>query len=309
MDFKRWQIEKIRSRLNAYRQHAGVNGHAKPWKSLLWDILAHDDTVNELNEDGSPPHFKQEALRRFGNGVSDLEYAKLNDIYTFLVAKKYLSTNELDENPYNVEKALMLHGYLAFQSNDTSILVTWLSRRYVARKRENGSSERLSLTLDSDLYGKFLRAETTLERYRDTKTAPGLFDAKDKGKQLNTKKKGFAFICTKQKLLHIFVHGLMPDDLTTYIQFVPFSNLDDFEKAFILDIDEVEKLFLIRVGEDRFSADDGKEEHDREIQKPVVIEFKNLNYKRPEDRGRCGSQISREQFPVRGRSVRGRKIK
>ncbi|KRT56572.1 hypothetical protein [endosymbiont of Ridgeia piscesae] len=130
MKFYDWQIDKIRSRLVAYRYKKGQNGRPRPWKGVLYDILMCPDTSHVFPEDGSLPEFKEEALRRFAAGTSVLTPDKLEDLRVFLVKEHFLKEKELDEAPYDVEEALALHGYLASNSDEARKLLTKLPGSY-----------------------------------------------------------------------------------------------------------------------------------------------------------------------------------
>jgi hypothetical protein len=122
MAFTDAQIERLRARLSAYREHEGRNGRARPWKSVLDDILMAETTRHEYPEDGSLPEFREEALRRFAAGTSVLTEDKLEDIRAFLIEKRYLTSCELEEGEWSFASALALSALFSGSGADNALL-------------------------------------------------------------------------------------------------------------------------------------------------------------------------------------------
>ncbi|MBL4836524.1 MAG: hypothetical protein JKY34_03015 [Kordiimonadaceae bacterium] len=108
MAYTEGQIDRIRSRLCAYRAQQGDGGRARPWKAVLNDILMSEETVHNYPEDGSNPEFKEEALRRFASGTSLPSQDKLEDIQTLLVEARFLSHEALTDGVWDYAIALSL---------------------------------------------------------------------------------------------------------------------------------------------------------------------------------------------------------
>jgi len=102
------QVDRIRSRLCAYRAQQGDGGRARPWKAVIDDILMSEVTAHQYPEDGSNPEFKEEALRRFAAGTSIPSQDKLEDIQALLTEKKFLSNEALTEGVWDYSMALSL---------------------------------------------------------------------------------------------------------------------------------------------------------------------------------------------------------
>lgn len=108
MAFSVAQLDRIRTRLCAYRAQNGNNGRPRPWKSVLNDILMSEKTAHCYPEDGSEPEFKEEALRRFAAGTSIPSLDKVEDIQALLVEQKYLTKESLEEGVWDYSVALSL---------------------------------------------------------------------------------------------------------------------------------------------------------------------------------------------------------
>ena len=233
MKFAEWQIEKIRSRLVAYRYKKGQNGRPRPWKGILYDILMCPDTAHVFPKDGSHPEFKEEALRRFAAGTSIMSPDKLEDLRVLLTRKSFLNHKELDEAPYDIEEALALYGYLGSSSEDARDYLTKLPGSYVAEFRTEAIRDRITLKITLDESGEFLHVEDAHERIMNPKAALFVeedsfssqtwFSRKDDYRSFDQKRTGFGFVCTEANVLHLFLWGPVQKDLVSFVQVQPFK--------------------------------------------------------------------------------------
>lgn len=234
MRYSDWQIDKIRSRLVAYRYKKGQNGRPRPWKGVLYDILLCPDTAHVFPEDGSLPEFKEEALRRFAAGTSILTPDKIHDLRLFLVKEHFLKEKELDDAPYDIEEALTLHGYLASNSEGARDVLAKLTGSYVAEFRSDAIRDRISLKISLDESGDFLHVEDNHERYlnpdagmfseMDRFVSPLTFTRKDAYKSFEQKRTGFGFVSTEANLLHLFLWGPVKKDMVSCVQVQPVKS-------------------------------------------------------------------------------------
>lgn len=233
MKFAEWQIDKIRSRLVAYRYKKGQNGRPRPWKGVLYDILMCPDTAHVFPEDGSHPEFKEEALRRFAAGTSILTPDKLEDLRVLLTKESFIKPKELEEAPYDIEEALALHGYLGSGSEDARDFPTKLPGSYVAEFRTKAIRDRVTLKITLDESGEFLHVEDSHERIlnpkaglfveEDSFSSQARFSRKDNYKSFDQKRTGFGFVCTEANVLHLFLWGPVQKDLVSCVQVQPLK--------------------------------------------------------------------------------------
>lgn len=223
------QVEVIRRRLWAFKQHAGANKKAIPLKSLHYQILASEVTANAFDLDGSP-NFKEEALRRFMRGITRrMDDDKLADAYRFLVEKKYLSKAEMKEEPLNIEQALLFHSYLSSSSDVAKALFKLLPGRYRASVIGRGVRDEVWVSISKCKTEDFFKVTEEFVRYRfepageDESNIRKSYKVTEQDKELHKKRIGFGYICTKNNLLYIFLFGAKRNELGTYMQVAPTS--------------------------------------------------------------------------------------
>ena len=125
MRYSDWQIDRIRSRLVAYRYKKGNNGRPRPWKGVLYDILLCPDTDHVFPEDGSHPEFKEEALRRFAAGTSILTPDKIHDLRVFLAKEHFLKAIELSRGEF-LMAYIYYANYYAKKAFDKDVFISSL---------------------------------------------------------------------------------------------------------------------------------------------------------------------------------------
>ncbi|MEW8508975.1 MAG: hypothetical protein AB2598_19980 [Candidatus Thiodiazotropha sp.] len=218
MRYSDWQIDRIRSRLVAYRYKKGNNGRPRPWKGVLYDILLCPDTAHVFPEDGSHPEFKEEALRRFAAGTSILSPDKIHDLRVFLVKEHFLKEKELEDAPYDIEEALTLHGYLASNSDEARAYLSKLPTHFEAERVGDGMKETFHLQFKRDPSGDYLLVQTIYEREVEQTFEHARLERKDDYKSCRQQRRGFGFVCTNQNLLYLFTHGPVKQDNLNYMQ-------------------------------------------------------------------------------------------
>jgi len=125
--FSPWQIDRLRTRLTAYRLNTSRYGKPKPWLDVAQEILDSDATalcLPEADEDPMTEHeplasddrkpdrdwpLKGENLRKFIEGErkkgsdvlqpTTLQPDKLQAVYDFLLDAGYLSRLEMKDDP------------------------------------------------------------------------------------------------------------------------------------------------------------------------------------------------------------------
>ncbi len=232
------QIARLRSRLVAYRNRRGANGAARPWKSVLYDILTHPETQHCFPADGSEPEFKEEALRRFGQGLSNSTPDKRADIKTFLVLKGFLTEKELEEDPYDMEAALALHRHLASSDPLARDMLNDLQTHYVAENRTKLAHLRVTLSARLNECGDYIDLEERYEVFVDPDAELEQSEARwieaYNRKLLDQKRRGFGYICGEARVLYLFLWNGSRNDLVSYVQVPPFQSFKNSGPGFLL---------------------------------------------------------------------------
>lgn len=119
MDYADATLRRLRDRLIRYRNDVRQNGRKRTWETIANDIL-DADTVPRSTYDREPS-FKVlgEALRRFAAGLQTPTPERLDAIAAFLIEKKFLTRDELDEASNDLAALQLLAG--VFQSEDSRI--------------------------------------------------------------------------------------------------------------------------------------------------------------------------------------------
>lgn len=220
MAFSEDQIRHLRGRLNTYREREGRNGRARPWKSVLDDILMAEVTRHEYPEDGSLPEFREEALRRFAAGTSVLTEDKLEDIAAFLLDCGYLAAAELGEAEDDYPAAIALGSYLGKGQLSTAMLEALAGDYRATRSQDDmefGFELAIGMTSDPGIATVRQAFEAFWTPHADHPAA-GL--RKIAGRQLTMLRSGYGFVAEG---LGIYI--FLKDKLTRQVSALFVSSL------------------------------------------------------------------------------------
>jgi hypothetical protein len=236
MNFTLWQIDKLRRGLHAYRVLKAANGHLRPWKAVIDDLLLSPATQSVYPKDGQKPEFREEALRRFAEGGNLLLPDKLADVGRFLVAARVVTPEELEEGADVATDNLLLHRFFAHgAAEQVSSRLAQLSTDYRATQRADGRTHEFVLRLAPQPLDGFVLAEERV-RVAAAEAAVSRYDKKDGNVQGASVRKGCALITSQYPTLHIFVRGSSTDDFIHYVR----VGTDGMQK--------LDQLLLVRSG-------------------------------------------------------------
>lgn len=229
MKFTRWQIEKIRRSLNAYRVQKRVGRAPLSWRVVLDLILLAKSTKHVHSEYGHEEGpFKQEALRRFANGLEVLQPDKLEDVRRFLLEEGMLRPGEL-EDIGDFKEALALHGVLASHSLVGNLTLSHLLTKYSAVNVGSFEEEHVELRFLPETTSNLVAVE---EHVRLVQTH-GDISGRDRGRLGTTIRRGYAFTSSPSATLHVFVRG---GDLDDHVHYVGVTNPMGSREQFALPL-------------------------------------------------------------------------
>jgi hypothetical protein len=210
MKFTRWQIEKIRRSLNAYRVQKRVGRAPLSWRVVLDLILLAKSTKHVHSEYGHEEGpFKQEALRRFANGLEVLQPDKLEDVRRFLLEEGMLRPGELED----VGDLTLSH----------------LLTKYSAVNVGSFEEEHVELRFLPETTSNLVAVE---EHVRLVQTH-GDISGRDRGRLGTTIRRGYAFTSSPSATLHVFVRG---GDLDDHVHYVGVANPMGSREQFVLPL-------------------------------------------------------------------------
>lgn len=260
MEFTQWQIDKLRRGINAYRVLISRNGVLSSWGAVLQHVLQSDKTKHDPPLEGEEEGpFKQEALRRFANGSQNaLEQDKLEDIWLFLIQKRLIGRDELEDLD---DAGLMAEAFYAHRHYATSSPVAVLKQvaviaSYSGSRRLHKGYQHVELHFSRQkLEGLFLVEELTLWDTSATVTSSN--EGKDARWRNGKRRKGYAFFVSESAVLHVHMRGAAIDDRIHYVRIGP---------------EEGTALLLARTGDvDSDAASDG--DRDALLQNYSVLRF------------------------------------
>lgn len=219
--FSDWQIEKIRSGLRRYRSLNKHGGRLPSWRQVRDDIANSDSNLEKYDADDAELAFKEEALRRFAENISNaLGVERLRDVARFLLDEELLTFDALHEERQDLAAFLAMHEYFANDYEGVPDLVGAFTGTFTFKAP---SDVTVTLHLMPDVSGKYVRVEEIVQteqvaertnaqrRYPHRRPREGEF-------MMKSCRKGFGFPITRLSILHVFLDGVTPGDRMTYIQ-------------------------------------------------------------------------------------------
>ncbi|MGX1018153.1 hypothetical protein AB7M33_000829 [Pseudomonas sp. Y3 TE3536] len=225
--FNDWQITKLRSALRRYRTLNKHGGRLPSWRQVRDDIANSDSNLEKYDADDAELAFKEEALRRFAENISNvLSVERLRDVARFLLDEKLLTPQDLQEERQDLAVFLAMHEYFANDYEGVSDLVSAFSGLFTYRVTSTPDAPEITtirLHLIPDASGKYVRVEELVqtEQVTERNNAQRRYprrQIKDSEFIKTTSRKGFGFPITRLNLLHVFLDGVTPGDRMTYIQ-------------------------------------------------------------------------------------------
>lgn len=216
MSFSPWQLRALRNALVDYQVLMAVNGEKRSVRLVLEDILLSEDTKHMP---GRKPAFKEEALRRFINGLETLKPDKLEDVKRFLVAEKVITLDELASESHYLVEALRVHGVLASSTDRAKTHLGRLMRAYRASRSGRFRTEHFELHFVREPMDTLVGVEERVwVEARDKTHARAAKAAKDGYGLANSFRRGFGLVSSDQPTMHFFVRGDDPEDLIHYVE-------------------------------------------------------------------------------------------
>ncbi|WP_137137945.1 hypothetical protein [Pseudomonas asiatica] len=225
--FNDWQITKLRSALRRYRTLNKHGGRLPSWRQVRDDIANSDSNLEKYDADDAELAFKEEALRRFAENISNaLGVERLRDVARFLLDEELLTFDALQEERQDLAAFLAMHEYFANDYEGVPDLVSAFSGTYTFKvPGAPGAPEDVTINLHlmPDRSGRYVRVEEVVQtekvaerdyaqrRYPHRRLSDGEFIS-------TTSRKGFGFPITRLNILHVFLDGATPGDRMTYIQ-------------------------------------------------------------------------------------------
>ena len=214
MKFTAWQIDKLIRGLDSYRVMKAANARLLPWKSVLDHLLMSKATASAYPADGGEPDFKEEALRRFAGGRSTLQVDKLEDVRRFLVEAKVLDETSLLEDANGLKEALIVHSFLADESEAGGHFLAGLAKGYRSTRTGTFETEQVELRFVAQPSANLVSVE---ERLIAAPTAVPQWMTKDLKNIESSTRKGYGFTSSTHGTFHVFVRGSSRGDLIHYV--------------------------------------------------------------------------------------------
>lgn len=123
MDYADATLRRLRDRLIRYRNDVRVNGRKRTWETIANDILDAESVPRSTYDRETSFKVLGEALRRFAAGLQTPTPERLDAIAAFLIEKKFLTREELDETANDLAALQMLAG--VFENDDSRISATF----------------------------------------------------------------------------------------------------------------------------------------------------------------------------------------
>lgn len=233
--FSEWQSEVIRAAAISFLAANASAGHLSTMLSMAQEIEEFR-TGKYANEKSDKLYFlKQERLRRFlaGHNLGNDKQAVLKD---FLIAEEMLTKDDLNLDLDDTREFLKVHSFLAQKNEEAKLQLKILDNKLSSSRLYHTVSETVSFNIKLDPSGLFFRV---VENFIQNVPAKTLYHVKiavgrDKGKVINSIRRGYGLISTKGYLIHIFLRGKIREDQITYIQSSLFPDMDDHGAKFFI---------------------------------------------------------------------------
>lgn len=222
--FSDWQIERMRTRLNDYRDAQRTGKQRLPISRVL-DKMVERLCVDEgLYSETSIRSIDNDTLRRFSAGSQTPrgDSKLLVMLKQFLILEGVMSEAEFREDEGDQGEMLAVHSYLADVSFMAKEFALSMEQTYVATIAQRGSDlphTKIELHFRPVIPQTCLRVTEIETRYwSDSPTAAPPQVVKDDMVVHRHKRLGFAFFSTGAYLLHVFLRGSSHSDRVTCIE-------------------------------------------------------------------------------------------
>ena len=241
MSFTHEQVKILIKRLDDYRARERRGRRLLSIAKLLVKLNSFA-METEMVAPGTKLDLDDEALRRFCKGETNPEWdTKFEIIKAFLIDEGIMTEEEL-KNDGEVEAELYaVFGYLANTSPEAMRLMEQLDNLAATNALENSTCE-IKLTFTLDPRKIHFRAVENYSQYATGEHVPAIF-RRDGAQMRKGVKKGYGFLSTDQKLLHVFLKGGGGRERVHYVQV-------DVKK-------DSQHLYLIRAGGGPLSTVEG----------------------------------------------------
>lgn len=230
-----WQLEKIRRALHGYRLLHIRNGDLPSWREVRDQILFSDVTENEFPEDGREPDLKEEAVRRFAEGINKTfkPPEKLADVVRFLVAAKVLTTDELHDDQRTFVDVVLFHNRLGNRTKLAAQQHEALAPFYKAVGSQSPGEE-IELLFIVEPPGTLVHVEEHFRFvYKDSPFAKRIYH-RDGYEYQDVIRTGYGFSMTYEPNFNFFVRGEDRTDFIHYVRVPPFSEAVNNQNLYFL---------------------------------------------------------------------------
>lgn len=211
-----WQMERIRRRLNNYRDKERIGKRPLPISGVLDNMVARLCVDEALVSESQIRSIDNETMRRFCEGAQALQPKRLEFVKQFLILEGMLDEAELTDDGGDQGELFALHSYLADVSPSAKASLAELYDFYASNVGEVADAVTIELMLHPDPSGSFFRAEEHfVQRGAPAATARMRHDSTPR---LNGFRKGYGFLSTDASLLHVFLRGASARDRVHYIE-------------------------------------------------------------------------------------------
>lgn len=214
-----WQLERVRRALKNYRIANSIKASPLPWVEVAAAI--EDCEVNrayyEADEERS---FRSESLRRFAERFSELTPEKMDHLIRFLCHEGLLQEEELRAESEELSEMLTVSSYLADSAATSAERLSSIRGCFEITRQDGAAQERVALSFTPELSGA---AWHIIERHTQTMTdyesaTQKVLLVKDKGKSRDGLRRGYGFLSTQSRIIHIFLRGAGSQDRVSYIE-------------------------------------------------------------------------------------------